>query len=70
MANARRKKNPFLSIFLRGANAALSSLSESTILRKNMSPTAISGFLCYPKRRNFETNLRFVRALCLSPTGC
>jgi transposase-like protein len=47
-----------------------SSLSESAILRKNMSPTAISGFLCYAQRRNLEINLRFVRALCLSPTGC
>jgi hypothetical protein len=39
-------------------------------LRKNMSPTAISGFLCCAKQQDLETNIRFVRDLLLNPTGC
>jgi len=46
-----------------------SSLSESAILRKNVSSPALFRFLCYAKWQNRETNGLFVRALCLTPTG-
>src|SRR5208283_1717403 len=51
-------------------NAAPSSLSELAVLRMNMSPTATGGFSCCAEPRSIERNLRFVRGLCLTPTGC
>src|SRR5271166_6823993 len=47
-----------------------SSLSELAVLRMNMSPTATGGFSCCAEPRSIERNLRFVRGLCLTPTGC
>src|SRR5208283_2029460 len=69
-AASRRDQASQVDLLCPPSNPPPSSLSQLAVLRMNMSPTATGGFSCCAEPRSIERNLRFVRGLCLTPTGC